>query len=84
RRVPGVVAVGRTGIGVATMNNSNTGVMVPGSKDPVEIGIYGVDEGFKDAMGMDLVAGRWYRRDAPMDEINGPYPPDPVIEKQLT
>jgi putative ABC transport system permease protein len=84
KRVPGVVAVGRTSIGVATTNNSNTGVMVPGRKDPVNIGIYGVDQGFKDAMGMDLVAGRWYRSDAPMDEINGPYPPDPAIEKQLT
>jgi putative ABC transport system permease protein len=84
KRVPGVVAVGRTAIGVATTNNSNTGVMVPGRKDPVSIGIYGVDQGFKDAMGMDLVAGRWYRQDAPMDEINGPYPPDPAIEKQLT
>jgi putative ABC transport system permease protein len=80
KRVPGVVAVGRTGIGVATQNNSNTGVMVPGRKDPVTIGIYSVDHGFLDAMGMQLVAGRWYRRDAPMDEITVPYPPDPKAE----
>jgi putative ABC transport system permease protein len=31
-------------------------------------------------MGMQLVAGRWYRRDAPMDEITVPYPPDPKAE----
>jgi putative ABC transport system permease protein len=84
KRVPGVQAVGRTGIGVATQNNSNTGVMVPGRKDPVTIGIYTVDQGILDAMGMTLVAGRWYRTDAPMDEINGPYPPNPAVEKQLT
>jgi putative ABC transport system permease protein len=82
--VPGVQAVGRTGIGVATTNNSNTGVMVPGRKDPVTIGIYSVDQGLLDAMGMTLIAGRWYRTDAPMDEINGPYPPDPKLEAQLT
>ena len=29
-RVPGVVSVGRSGIGVATSNNNNTGVQVPG------------------------------------------------------
>jgi putative ABC transport system permease protein len=46
RRVPGVVAVGRTTIGVATDNNSNTGLMVPGRTEPVTIGIYNVDEGF--------------------------------------
>jgi putative ABC transport system permease protein len=84
KRIPGVQAVGRTGIGVATQNNSNTGMMVPGRKDPVTIGIYSVDHGFKDAMGMSLVAGRWYRRDAPMGEINVPYPPDPKAELQIT
>ncbi|NNM75508.1 FtsX-like permease family protein [Sphingomonas sp. ID1715] len=84
KRVPGVQAVGRTGIGVATTNNSNTGVMVPGRKDPVTIGIYSVDQGLKDAIGMTLIAGRWYRTDAPMDEVNAPYPPDKVAEAQLT
>lgn len=58
RRVPGVQAVGRTTIGVATDNNSNTNLMVPGNPDPVLIGTYAVDEGFKDAMGLTLTAGR--------------------------
>ncbi len=33
RRVPGVEAVGRTTIGVATENNSNTGIALPGQAD---------------------------------------------------
>ena len=45
-RVPGVVSVGRSGIGVATDNNNNTGVILPGRSEPVNIGNYSVDEGF--------------------------------------
>jgi putative ABC transport system permease protein len=43
KRVDGVVSVGRTGIGVATQNNSNTGVQVPGRAEPVTLGQYSVD-----------------------------------------
>ena len=35
RRVPGVVAVGRTTIGVATDNQNNSGIMVPGRTEPI-------------------------------------------------
>ncbi|MCW3837702.1 ABC transporter permease [Sphingomonas canadensis] len=72
-RLPGVKAVGRTGIGVATFNNSNTGLLVPGRPDPVTIGNYGVDIGFKDAMGLQLVAGRWFDG-REMDDMTVPYP----------
>jgi putative ABC transport system permease protein len=83
KRVPGVQAVGRTTIGVATDNNSNTGFMVPGNPEPVTIGIYTVDEGFKDAMGIDLIAGRWYEPDRPMDDMTLPFPSQPEAERAL-
>ncbi|HEX8485364.1 ABC transporter permease [Sphingomonas sp.] len=81
-RVPGVQAVGRTGIGVATDNNNNTGVMVPGATEPVTIGNYPVDIGLKDAMGLKMVAGRWFDTRA-MDELTLPFPSDPAKERAL-
>nr|WP_295372266.1 ABC transporter permease [uncultured Sphingosinicella sp.] len=83
RRVPGVAAVGRTTIGVATDNNNNTGVMVPGRTEPTTIGNYTVDEGFLEAMGMTMLAGRWFDEKRPMDDMTLPYPPDPVAERAL-
>ncbi|HEX2764131.1 MAG TPA: ABC transporter permease [Allosphingosinicella sp.] len=79
RRVPGVVAVGRTGIGVATDNSNNTGALVPGNPKPITIGIYPVDLGFKDAMGLELVAGRWFD-ERPLDDLTLPYPPSPEAQ----
>ena len=38
-RVPGVVSVGRSGIGIATQNNNKTGVQVPGQAEPVKSAI---------------------------------------------
>lgn len=72
-RVPGVQAVGRTGIGIATDNNNNTGVMVSGNPEPITIGNYPVDLGLKDAMGLQMVAGRWFDT-RPMDEMTLPFP----------
>ncbi|HEX9932815.1 MAG TPA: ABC transporter permease, partial [Allosphingosinicella sp.] len=83
RRVPGVRAVGRTGIGVATQNQNNSGVMVPGRTDPINIGQYSVDEGFLEAMGMRMVAGRWFDRTRPMDDMSLPYPPTPESQRAL-
>jgi putative ABC transport system permease protein len=83
RRVPGVQAVGRTTIGVATDNQNNSGVMVPGRTEPVNIGQYQVDEGFFDAMGLRLVAGRWFDRNRPMDDMSLPYPPTPEAQRAL-
>lgn len=83
RRVPGVQAVGRTTIGVATTNNSNTGVLVPGRSVPTVIGIYNVDTGFKDATGMTLVAGRWFDRARPLDDIALDYPPSEATQRAL-
>jgi putative ABC transport system permease protein len=83
KRVPGVVAVGRTTIGVATKNQNNTGMLVPGRTDPVTIGNYQVDSGFRDAMGLTMVAGRWFDEARPMDDMSLPYPPDDKAQAAL-
>jgi len=83
RRIPGVMAVGRTTIGVATNNQNNTGVLVPGRTDPVNMGNYQVDYGFLDAMGLTLIAGRWFDEGRPMDDMSLPYPPDKVAQAAL-
>jgi putative ABC transport system permease protein len=83
RRIPGVTAAGRTTIAVATDNNNNTGVMVPGRSEPVNIGIYQIDEGYLDAMGMQLVAGRWFDDRRPMDDMTLPFPPDDNAQRAM-
>ena len=83
RRVEGVRAVGRTGIGVNTSNNTNTGVMVPGLPEPVVIGNYSVDAAFFDTMGIKLTAGRLFQENRPGDESTRPFPDDTAWEKAL-
>lgn len=83
RRIPGVVAVGRSDIGVATDNNTNTGLLVPGSSKQVGIGVYRVDTGFFDAMGLTLKAGRWFDDARPGDDMTLPFPTNPAAEKVL-
>ncbi|WP_028970011.1 ABC transporter permease [Sphingomonas sp. URHD0057] len=82
KRIPGVVAVGRTDLGVDTDNNINTGVVPPGATQTVDIGNYNVDLGFFDAMGLTLKAGRWFDN-RPMDDQTYPYPSDPAVEKAI-
>ncbi len=43
KRVPGVVAAGLTDIGINTDNNSNSGIIPPGSNQLVNIGQYNVE-----------------------------------------
>lgn len=81
RRIEGVEAVGRTGIGVNTPNNNNTGFLVPGRAEPVTIGLYNVDTGFLEAMGMKLIAGRWFEEARVMDDSTLPFPTDPAAER---
>jgi putative ABC transport system permease protein len=83
RRVPGVLSVGRSGIGIATDNNSNSGVQVPGQSEPVTIGNYSVDPGFFETMGIRLVAGRLFDENRPADRINLPFPPTPDSQRAL-
>lgn len=82
-RTPGVVAVGRSSIGINTRNNTNNGVQVPGRAEPISIGSYGIDEDFFRTMGIKLVAGRMFDRNRPMDDATTPNPSDPVAEKAM-
>ena len=47
------------------------------------IGVYEVDSGFRDAMGLTLIAGRWFDDARPMDDMSLPYPPDEAAQKAL-
>lgn len=82
-RIPGVKAVGRTGIGVSTDNNNNTGVLVPGDPKPITIGNYPVSLGFKDAMGLTLVAGRWFDTREADDMSQNPLGATPEEQQKL-
>lgn len=82
RRVPGVEAAGRTGIGVGTTNNSNNGWNLPGRPEQVTIDSYNVDKGFLDAMGLKLIAGRWFD-DRAMDDMTIPYGDDGTAQAEL-
>jgi putative ABC transport system permease protein len=83
KRVEGVVAVGRSGIGIATSDSSNTGVQAPGLPEPVTIGQYGVDTGFFEAMGIKLLAGRLFDENRPADETTTPLGDDPAWSRAL-
>jgi putative ABC transport system permease protein len=82
KRVEGVDLVGRTGIGVDTNNSTNTSFMVPGQPRPVTIGNYFVDRGMKDAMGMKLIAGRWFD-DRQMDDMTLSFPTVPAEQAAI-
>jgi putative ABC transport system permease protein len=84
KRVEGVEAVGRTTIAVATDGANNTNVMVPGNPRPVLIGLYTVDMGFREAMGLKLVAGRWFDESRPLDDMTITFPPSPEQQRALT
>jgi putative ABC transport system permease protein len=82
-RIPGVKAVGRTGIGISTDNNNNTGVLVPGDPKPITIGNYPVSIGFKDAMGLTMVAGRWFDTREADDMSQNPFGATPEEQQKL-
>ena len=67
-RIPGVVSVGRSSIGVATRIVSEVDVQRPGQAAPIGIGDYSVDPGFFPTMGIELVAGRLFEANRPGDE----------------
>jgi putative ABC transport system permease protein len=80
--VPGVVSVGRSGIGVATDNSSNTSARRPG-REPVNLGNYPVDPNFFRTSGIDLVAGRLFDPRRAADDSSLPFPTDPAAERQM-
>jgi putative ABC transport system permease protein len=67
--VPGVIAAGRTSIGVNTDSRINTRVQKEGSPDPVSMGFYNADPGYFAAMGVKPVAGRVLDAANPRDDI---------------
>jgi len=77
-RIDGVQSVGRTAIGVATPNSMNTGVQIPGTAEPVNIGTYSVDYNFFRTMGIRPLAGRLFDENRPMDDATLPFPEDPA------
>jgi putative ABC transport system permease protein len=83
KRVPGVVDAGLTDIGINTDNNSNSGIIPPGSNQLINIGQYNVGEGFLNAMGLTMKAGRWFDASRPMDDTTIPYPQDKAVEKAM-
>jgi putative ABC transport system permease protein len=74
KRLPDVVAVGLTDIGVNTGNTSFTGLIPPGSDKMVSIGQYSVSTGYFDAMGLKLLAGRWFDANRPADDMTLDFP----------
>jgi putative ABC transport system permease protein len=66
-QVPGVVSVGRTGIGIAPGDKTGTVVIVPGRQLPIVMGTYAIDDRFFRTMKIDLVAGRELSADQPLD-----------------
>jgi len=83
KRVPGVVDAGLTDIGINTSNQNNSGIIVPGGREQVLIGQYNVGEGYKNAMGLKLLAGRWFDANRPMDDATLPYPENKPVEKAI-
>jgi putative ABC transport system permease protein len=83
KRIPGVVAVARSDIGISTGRTSTTGLIPPGSPKQVSIGVYQVDGSFLDAMGIKLIAGRWFDPNRPMDDMTTPQPTDLAVESAL-
>jgi putative ABC transport system permease protein len=82
-RIPGVKAAALTDIGVATNNESNQNIIPPGGNRQVLIGQYNVGERYLDAMGLKLVAGRWFDENRPADDMTIPYPQNKDVEKAM-
>ena len=71
-QVDGVRSASRTAIGVSTGSTMNRDVYLPGRSAPVNIGNYAVDEHFFTTMGIDVVAGRVFDPNRPMDRVDVP------------
>lgn len=82
--LPGVMSVGRTGLGIATGNDSSTGVQVPGRDAPIQIGRYSIDTGFLPTMGVKILAGRVFDANRQMDDSTTPLPENPEAERAMT
>jgi putative ABC transport system permease protein len=68
-KVPGVVAAGRTDLGLAATNKNLLAVRRPGSPE-LSTGFYGVDPDFFPTMDMRLLAGRFLSEGMAKDRIS--------------
>jgi putative ABC transport system permease protein len=82
-RTPGVLAAALTDIGINTDNNNNNFIIPPGSTRQVLIGQYNVGEDYLQAMGLKLLAGRWFDANRPVDDSTVPYPRQPQVEQAI-
>jgi len=82
-RTPGVIAAALTDIGINTDNSNNNFIIPPGSTQQVLIGQYSVGADYLQAMGLKLLAGRWFDANRPIDDATAPYPPQPAVEKAI-
>ncbi|NUQ18798.1 MAG: FtsX-like permease family protein [Sphingomonas sp.] len=82
-RTPGVIAAALTDIGINTSNSNNNFIIPPGSTQQVLIGQYTVGADYLQAMGLKLLAGRWFDANRPIDDATAPYPPQPQVEKAI-
>ncbi|HEX8064110.1 MAG TPA: ABC transporter permease [Allosphingosinicella sp.] len=57
--IPGIVAAGRTNLGIGATNKSIQSVTAPGAAEGLSIGFYPIDADFFRTMDMRLVAGRF-------------------------
>jgi putative ABC transport system permease protein len=83
KRIPGVEAAALAEIGVNTNNQSNTYIVPPGTPRQILIGQYNVGADYLNAMGLKLLAGRWFDPNRPIDDMTQPYPPRPDVEKAI-
>jgi putative ABC transport system permease protein len=71
-KIPGVVAVGRTNLGIASTTRNAYPIRVPGASADVSIGFYGVDTDFFQTMEMRLLAGRTFSDTQAYDRLIHP------------
>src|SRR3546814_12967176 len=71
-----------TDIGIATGNNQETNIYLPGA-EAVGLDVYNVDAGFFETMGIGRLAGRLFDPNRPADDITTPYPENPAAERAL-
>jgi len=83
RRLPGVQAAARTQIGVAPNGNSGADFFLPGQTNSVSLGAYGIETGFFEAMGMKLLAGRFFSDSQGKDDATTPIPTELDAERAL-
>ncbi|WP_262408555.1 ABC transporter permease [Sphingomonas sp. JC676] len=83
RRIPGVQAAARTQIAVSPNGNSAADFFLPGATSSVSLGAYGIETGFFEAMGMRLLAGRFFSDSQGKDDATTPFPVNLDAERAL-